>query len=261
MASYSFGTRNLHDLEHYVLRRVGNNPGFSGVNVVRSPLGAREGSAAVERRATEHVIQMTGWVVGADAQAVDDALDNLTRDLYAGVQQLRLGMQDERYWLAQLQKFEVNRDIEPVLVWEAEFLVTDPYAYSDEPLTCTDVELLDEDSDDTWKAFFNWGSVEIGGTAPTWPVIRIDTDGVDSITFYNDSTNQGIKVLGPLTIGIVVEIDCARMTVKVADVDVDFEGQFPCLDPRAGVTNTISIRAENATQPNVQTIIDWRSRF
>lgn len=126
---------------------------------------------------------------------------------------------------------------------------------------------------------YGWGSSSlrfaytltptIGGDIYSRPVFMLTVPNagtnynISQIRLVNTTVtpNQEIDITFAFQPGDVLTIDCSAYTVKVNGIPVDFAGQFPVLDPRAGATNNFVLYALATDQPTVTPEIDWTSRW
>jgi phage-related protein len=78
--------------------------------------------------------------------------------------------------------------------------------------------------------------LENTGNAPANPVfilIITTADTVSAINIKNNTTNQEIEITETITAGDVLIFDSSTMTVTQNGTEIDFDGQFPILDPES----------------------------
>lgn len=132
MAAYdvSFGSFLMNTGSYTVTRDLPIQA--SGPEQLRQPFAVREGSAVVQTRSGERVIQVNGSVAGADAATMQANRDALVLALGNGQQNLKVGYADERYYKARLMGEVTQSRLGGPLLWfyAATFLLADPFAYA-----------------------------------------------------------------------------------------------------------------------------------
>lgn len=268
----AFGAFNLNDKVNYIVRRT-LPVNFLGPEIHRVPLAVREGSITGFRRFPERVVEIPGAVKGSSIADLELKRDALTMALLNGVQNLKLGFQDERYFIAELEAGLF--DEEPmgngsVIVWTylAQFVVTDPFAYA----VAAETTFLDAAASTNVSGDHYVKSLTptVGGTIYTRPIIEIVIPGVGGAPFGTtqiwvvNSTvfpPQQILIEAVFTSASIILIDTQQELVTIDDVPVDFSGVFPIMDPRAGATNTIEIHSTSTSTPTFGVSIDWTKRY
>lgn len=125
----ALGSFNLNDLTSYAVTEA--HPPAAPIDIFRLPLGGREGSAVADLRVQENVAVVKGLVKGTTFQATEDNLDALQRALANGLQNLKLGYQDERYWKVRLMgRLDIERKSSGLYAYEAQMLADDPFAFA-----------------------------------------------------------------------------------------------------------------------------------
>lgn len=125
-----FGTFDLNSGNYGALRET---PIRSvGPQLIAPELVASEGAVVTYARYPSRTLELNGYVLGSDFEAMQDNRDALIKALGNGVQDLRLGYQDERYWRAQLVGDVEQDGVAGPRLWKyrAAFKASDPFAFA-----------------------------------------------------------------------------------------------------------------------------------
>lgn len=264
MGSLTFGARNLHDYTNYHLHGADLPAVQVGLSIEQ--LAGIEAASLTLIRYPSAIASLQG-VVEADTEAlVRAARDDLLKDLSNGEQQLRLGLDDERYWLARLQQATFTRINDGAYRYSAEMALLRPFAYANAAnssvVNNSALTLV------TGSHYSKSLSVPVGGNVFTWPTITIAVPGggpygLTSVWVVNAQTSQVLTVLRTYAVSetLIIETDIALQTVKVNGVAVDYFGGFPYLNPQLGATNDIEIHATATSVPTLNVTIASRNRY
>lgn len=258
MAAYeiSFGGVDLNDGSAYrVLRSTPIRA--AGPVLQHSELAAREGAIVTDTRHPSRMIDLSGVVQAADFDTLEDNRDALVRALSNGVQALKLGYQDERYWNARLVgEVEQERLGGPrAWFWKARLLAADPFAYAAAATTTNDNNALSNIAGSLYKKAI---AVTVGGNIYSRPTLTITVPsggpyGMTRIAVINAtvSPTEALTVLRTWAADEVLVINCDTFSVTVDGVEVNYAGNFPVFDRRAGTTNSIEVHATASSTPTL----------
>lgn len=269
-AVYAFGSRALDDIDSggsYLVYKC--KAPSAPVELLEHSLGRYEGSHVSDWRYGEGMAELGIAVFGDDAVATELARDTLLRDLYRGQQQLKLGLADERYWLARLAGAPViEKRNDGLHMIEARFRPESAFAYATAPGVLTVGP----------SALTSLGGGEyvlelaptVGGNIYARPLITITFPaaggspfGVTSLWVKNNSFSPAPALYVDRTYAAsnILTIDCSTFAVEVNGSPVDFAGQFITLDPREGTTNDIEVHVLASSTPTLTAKLDWTPRW
>lgn len=262
---YAFGTFLLEDPANgYAV--VGGEPPSPALTVARERIAIRDGSVPTYTRFEEALGTLTILIKGSTFQATEDRLDALLLALARGEQTLKLGYQDERYWLARFMNgARVTKVTGVYYNASIDYVAPSAFAYAASASSLTNNSALSNVSGSHYKKTL---TPTVGGSIYSWPIITITIPGggpygLSSIWVVNASAspNQQITITRTFAASDVIVIDCAGQSVTVNGVEVDFSGQFLSLDPRIDTTNSIEIHGTASSTPTLNVSLDWTKRF
>lgn len=260
-STITFGGFLLHDetqkdtLKTFVLSH--NAFGFPDRRLDIQEIPRSDGAVELSATWGTRTINMRGIVYGDTRNEVMDAIDQMKIGLMGRQKPLIINTfsNTNRRYYATCRSV----DIEEVggvnfrhLTWEAIFECADPFAYSANTITFgpTTVEL-----DGTTVTYNNLGGLE------TYPVITISTRSSSRITprILNTLTNQVIVPgVGMITDDILV-IDSAAKSVKLNNVDINYTGIFPTLQP--GDNEWVFEAERGPSSARIYVTVQWVERF
>lgn len=259
---YAFGSLALNDNVNYLVEQA--PPQSPPLELQRLPFASREGSAISYVRIAENQARLRGLVKGTTFSNTEGFLDALIKQLYNGEQALKLGYQDERYWNARLQTISHTKQNGLLYAYDAQFIVADSMGFAASPSTLSDAAQLVTVSGNLRRKTL---TPTPGGSGPCRPTYTITFPGAAYGTTILTVRNVSVSIPQALTITRtfgatdIVVINCDTFVVTVNGAVVDFGGQFPLLDPRAGATNSIQIDSTSTSLSTLTVQIDWRSRW
>lgn len=262
---YAFGARVLDDGVTYFVTKC--KPPASPVALSETALAKFEGSKVSDWTYQEHDCPIEMHVFGANAAATEAARDALIKDLYRGQQNLKLGYQDERYWLARLAgEPMITKKTNGVHMVEAKFRTVKSFAFANAASTATTgAAALAAVAGSEYKATLTPAP---GGNIYNRPVFTITVPhaaayGITSLWIVNVTAGaaQTIYVDRAYVVDDVLIVDCENLTTRVNGVAVDPGGSFPFLDPREGATNTVELHVLATSLPTLTFKADWTPRF
>lgn len=218
----------------------------------------RPGSLVSRQQFDEKVVEITGRIVaaGRNRETLIMHTDIMKRSLENGRGNLLVGYPDARYYQqAQIvDEIKINwlEESSQVVNWTAQFLCSDPLLLSAIDVTQLDTQLM---ASVGGTEFVKTLTLEPGGSAFTYPVLEITVQTSSflptKIWVINVTVtpNQALFVTYPFAFGDVLTIDGPEMSVRVNGIEVDYSGQFPVLDRRAGRTNDIEIHCFSVEAP------------
>lgn len=108
-------------------------------------------------------------------------------------------------------------------------------------------------------------TIGVGGNIYSRPkfTITINSAGIEHIDILNATLNHRLSVFRAFSVGERLTVDSDEYHVTVESYalwNVDFRGQFPLLDPRAG-NNVIEYHIWSVVQPSITPVIDWTARW
>lgn len=262
---YAFGSFLLED-QAAGYSVIAGEPPTAPRTVGRHALAVRDGSVAVLTRYEEALGSLTVMVTGATFQQTEDRYDALLKTTARSVQALKLGFQDERYWLAEFVGTPVVNKITGLYYTVAlDYVATSAHAYAAAASSEIDTSALANVSGNHYSKTV---PVDIEGSIKAWPVITIAVPsggpyGMTSIWVTNgDSpTLTTLQVVRAWAADEVLVIDSVAQSVTVDGVEVDYSGQFPALDPADNATNDIEIHCMATSTPTLEVEIAWRERY
>lgn len=266
----SFGSRVLNTGINYVVDEI-NDRESSAVELNVYPLLVKEGSiVGGGPRYAAKVITVKGRIIARSPGNRQLLYDRLVRDLNNGIQSLRVGADDDRYYLARLQgsvKPTYDHEVWQETVYEASFLAADAFAYASDPSTKTGNVGTSFVSGDTYTATI---TVSIDGSGPARPRFTITLPavggpyGVTQLSIKNISIDplQEIIISRAFANSDILVVDSESFEVFVNGILVNYSGMFPLFDPRAGLTNDIVLTIiATIIGPNLDYTFDWINRW
>lgn len=228
---------------------VSSTPGNSALQIDAAPY--RDGALVGGSRLSEKIIEIRGTLFG-DATTLRSKLDSLNAAVNAGKQKLYLW--NDRFIYATKSAYVTSYD-------PTSF---DRYCDVSISFVCdTALWEADIESTNTWASPVNGNTrtITTAGNAQVFPKF--------AIKFAATAANMGIAIgsasftlVGTVTAGDVVEVDCATKTVVLQSSGADkmamFDGVFPVLAVGA---NTVTLSISGGSSAITQIVTTWRDRW
>lgn len=243
-----FGALNLNNTNNITIGKIQQREN-KDLKIYKIP--RIDGSIASEGKRGALLIPIQGDIAGSDYDNLRTNIDTLKAGLHNGLQKLTLD--DDRYVMAQLKSFNIDRIIMRTLAkWKAQFVAHYPFWLAESA-----------SSSDTTPSTGVGYNVTNSGNAPTRVKIVATAGGSeidDDLQIENITRGDLLKYRGVLAATKILEIDNRYDTDDFevlndgSDDHVNFEGDFLILNP--GV-NEIEVTCAN--MPNV--VLSWRNAW
>jgi phage-related protein len=201
-------------------------------------------------------ISMTGFVEGEDRGELEDNKNALKRALAPKLQRLVIDTLSNqgRYYNATCESLAiVERAGENIrhLVWDAQFIAADPFAYD------TELTVLPEFTagHNATATATNIGDLRID---PTIKVRTTNTVPV-TLTILNQTTGERITPSTTIVNGDRLVIDTSTLSILKNGVEIDYAGGFPHLTTGSNVFKFTVVAASGT--PTVLVEMSWRHRY
>lgn len=260
---WSFAGLNLNDGVAYKVSGPAQIVAASP-ELLRQALARGDGSIKTQRRYPERTLRLSGRVLGASKTAKEDNLDALVKTLSYGEQILKTGWEDERYYLAELSTLAPLRMHGTLdLPFEAEFLLSKPFAYATSTSTVPDGSASSLIGP---THYLKTLTVTPGGTMYTPGDILLEVltlGGTQAIWFVCPDVpgTPTLVITRTWSVLDLLEVDSINQSCKVNGVEVDYTGAFPYLDPRSAPTNDLEVHSISTSTPTFNTRINWTKRY
>lgn len=240
--------------------------------VARLPRLTRPGAIISQSRYEEKLVEVSGRIVaaGAGRETMVRRSDLLKRELQSGRRDLSVGYTDGRVYLnAQIAgtvELEWNELDQNEILWTAPFLCPDPLLADPEVTVTSDVSELTLVTGSEYAKSMTFDLTR--GTAFSYPrfvvtMPSLTAFGITRVWIINTSVEGSPRIDVPFTFAPlnVLEIDGDDLTVKINDIEAEWEGQFVPIDRRAGATNVVELHVLATSTPTVAFQADWRARW
>lgn len=206
-------------------------------------------------------VSLSGKVQESDAETLRTTLDNMEKVFRRFNKKLRIW--DDRYANAYCSSFSYSYIPGTVLAsagWSAEFLLADPFWYSDTPDESITIVTAADLVDVTNGGYLEQKILSNDGTVFVYPIITCAKSGSGNATriaIKNLTTGRQIVYIGTLLNTQSLVIDCGQFTVKNNGVEdlTNFSGSFVWLDPGDNIFQF------ETNVPDVTFTVDWTKRY
>jgi phage-related protein len=215
-----------------------------------------DGAIELQNLWGQRTISMQGYVEGDSRADLEDAKNALKRALAPKLQRLVIDTlaNQRRYYTATCESLliaEVGGENLRHLLWDAEFVCADPFAYD------SVLSVMPEFS------VTNGGTVTVNnlGDLRTDPYIKIRTthSKAVSLVLVNNTTGERITPNTTIINGDRLVIDTQKMALYKNGVEVDYAGGFPHLVPESNQF-AFTVTATSGT-PSLLVGFQWRHKF
>lgn len=237
--------------------------------VARLPHLTRPGSVVSQRRDPERTVRISGSIParGKSIATMERLLDRLKARLISGVQDLKVGYLDGRYFANAEIDGEINVNWELAsrqrILWTAQFLCVDPYMYAVDAETLTDNTALASEGGGVYSKTL---SVPVGGSANSFPIITVVMPvagpyGMTQLILRNTTYDLNYQTKLDRTFADNDEViaDSPAISFKLNNVEHDFSGRL--LEFVPNVTNSLIIRATATSTPTLNMSVVWTPRW
>jgi phage-related protein len=215
-----------------------------------------DGAVELQNLWGRRTITIQGYVEGDNRADLEDAKNALKRALAPKLQRLVIDTlaSQRRYYNATCESLiisEVGGENLRHLLWDAEFVCADPFAYD------SDLSVMPEFSVNTGAT----ATVNNVGDLRTDPYIKIRTthSKAVSLVLVNNTTGERITPNTTIINGDRLVIDTQKMALYKNGVEVDYAGGFPHLVPGSNQF-AFTVTATSGT-PSLLVEFQWRHKF
>jgi len=186
----TYGTFNLNDnINYFVIKKPISTV---AVSPTYFKIGRLTGMKKTGETVNERMIKMDIRVLGVSRSDLEDKIDAMQQALNLRQQQLTMRTNDARYFIADCLGLEAQLAPGQILstVVSASFICYDPYAYSLQTTTFDTGNVLFT-YDNPSQTYISSFSVTGGGTAETFPIIRVTQNTPTLTTTLSAQLNSG----------------------------------------------------------------------